>query len=89
MKGDVKVTRPTGAVLTGEFTSVDITTFSRAYSQTFGRVWSSSTAGQFQGSGMLSGEGVAIQCFYVGSMRTNNGYGQCKSNEGKEYNLQF
>ena len=113
MKGNVKVTRiPGGEVLTGEFTSVDNTTFSQGYSQSFGRAFGSAsgptgsafgsaqasaygqsvnvtTGGQFQGMGILTGEGTVIQCFYVGSMRTNNGFGKCKSNKGKEYDLQF
>jgi hypothetical protein len=30
-----------------------------------------------------------MQCFYMGSTRTNNGIGKCKSSEGKEYDLKF
>jgi hypothetical protein len=29
-----------------------------------------------------------MQCFYMGSMRTNNGIGKCKSNHGKEYDAE-
>jgi len=35
------------------------------------------------------GKDAVMQCFYMGSMRTNNGIGKCKSNHGKEYDVQF
>lgn len=113
MKRNVKITKsPGGEILTGEFTSVDNTTFSRGFSQNFGsgfgsatgpggtafgsaqgsgygQSWNVTTGGQYQGTGIVSGGGLAIQCFYIGSMRINNGVGKCKSNQGKEYDLQF
>jgi hypothetical protein len=47
------------------------------------------TAGRFHGMGVITGKETVMQCFYIGSMNTNNGIGRCKSNQGKEYDLQF
>ena len=51
--------------------------------------WRVSDSGRFHGMGFLRGPHTVIQCFYVGSTRTNNGIGKCKSGDGKEYDLQF
>lgn len=113
MKGTVKATRTQdGEKLTGNFISVDDTTFSSSFSQTFGTAygtayapgvtvlgsaygsasgnsWTRTTGGRFHGMGVLTGNDTVMQCFYMGSMRTNNGIGKCKSNHGKEFDLQF
>jgi hypothetical protein len=113
MKGTAKVTKSTGGeMLTGQFTSVDNTTYSHGFSRVFSTAQASAygagglitgsgtssdfghsltrtTAGQYQGIGVLTGENIVIECFYIGSMRTGNGFGRCKSNQGKEYSLQF
>ena len=51
--------------------------------------WRVSDSGRFQGMGFIRGPHTVMQCFYMGSTRTNNGIGKCKSSEGKEYDLQF
>jgi hypothetical protein len=113
MKGTVKVTRiQDGEVLTGNFTSVDDTTFSTSYGRMFGSAYGTAsgpggmavgreygsatgssrtrtTADRFHGMGVITGKDTVMQCFYMGSMNTNNGIGKCKSNKGKEYDLQF
>jgi hypothetical protein len=44
---------------------------------------------RFQGMRFIRGPHTVMQCFYMGSKRTNNGIGKCKSSERKEYDLQF
>jgi len=51
--------------------------------------WRVSDSGRFQGMGFIRGPHTVMQCFYMGSTRTNNGIGKCKSSEAKEYDLQF
>src|SRR5205809_4382070 len=48
-----------------------------------------SDSGRFEGMGFIRGPHTVMQCFYMGSTRTNNGIGKCKSSEAKEYDLQF
>ena len=65
------------------------TVLSSAYGSATGNTWTRTTGGRFHGMGVLAGKDTVLQCFYMGSMRTNNGIGKCKSNHGKEYDLQF
>jgi hypothetical protein len=60
-----------------------------AYGSTTTNSWTRTTGGRFHGMGVLTGTNTVMQCFYMGSMRTNNGVGKCKSSQGKEYDLQF
>jgi hypothetical protein len=65
------------------------TVLSNAYGSARGSTFTQTTGGRFNGMGVLTGRGTVMQCFYMGSMRTSNGIGKCKSNHGKEYDLQF
>jgi hypothetical protein len=65
------------------------TVFSSAYRNATGNSWTRTTAGRFHGMGVLTGKDTVMHCFYIGSIRTNNGIGKCKSNRGKEYDLQL
>jgi hypothetical protein len=66
-----------------------MTVLSNAYGSASGNSWTTTTGGRFHGMGVLTGKDTVMQCFYMGSMRTNNGIGKCKSNHGKEFDLQF
>jgi len=46
-------------------------------------------AGGFRAWDLFEGPHTVMQCFYMGSTRTNNGIGKYKSSKGKEYDLQF
>jgi hypothetical protein len=65
------------------------TAMGSAQASASGYSWGVSDSGRFQGMGFLHGQTIVMQCFYVGSTRTNNGIGKCKSSQGKEYDLQF
>ena len=65
------------------------TATSSATANASGYGWRVSDSGRFQGMGFIRGPHTVMQYFYMGSTRTNNGIGKCKSSEGKEYDLQF
>jgi len=101
--GRLKVTMPSGEVLEGEYVTVrDVT---RVYDPSYstgsgGGFWAGVAEGlegnrkiegpYFHGQAFMRGNrGTNIECNYSGSSRTNRGFGKCRSNKGKEYNLQF
>ncbi|MEQ1712755.1 MAG: hypothetical protein ABL908_15325 [Hyphomicrobium sp.] len=96
-KGPVQVVMPDGEVLTGEFTTMDTSTY--GYGTVFASVGRTSAVASGSSaaiSGSMPGvvnaigtNGTSLKCDYAVNTWTGSGAGVCQTNKGAVYDLQF
>lgn len=96
-KGPVKIVMPDGEVLTGEFTTMDTTTYgfgtvfaSVGRSSGFASGSSAAISGSMPGIvNAIGPNGTTLKCDYTVNTFTSSGAGVCQTSSGAVYDLQF